>query len=84
MSQYIFITKEKADSVKGILRWIADAAPRKREREQAKRILASLSAVRPGGSRQILLTEGEAEMLRFIDETYPDGIIGDYQLQLPL
>lgn len=83
MSQYVFIDTEKAEGSKEILRWISKAAPRKREREQAKRLLAILNATRPG-RRQVLLTEGEAEMLKFIDETFPDGAFLSYQLKMPL
>lgn len=63
------ITEEKAKGVRKVLRWIKEAAPRKREREEAESLLRVLEGVR--GTKQILLTRGQEEMLSFITEEFP-------------
>jgi len=63
------ITEEKAKGVRRVLRWVEEAAPRKREREEAGSLLRVLSGVK--GTKQILLTRGQEEMLAFITEEFP-------------
>jgi len=64
------ITGEKARGARKVLRWIKEAAPRKREKEEAASLLRILDNVGEGG-KQVLLSRGQEEMLSFILEEFP-------------
>jgi len=65
------MTKERASSIRPILRWIKSAASRKRERVQAANILKEIEGIKDW--KQIVLTRGEAELLSFVYEEFPEG-----------
>lgn len=75
-----FLSKERADSMRPILRWIKKDAPRTRERSQATRILREIEGIKE--HKQILLSRGEAEMLAFIIKEFPEGVGVERQLEL--
>ena len=74
------ISREKAISIRPILRWIKEGAPRARERLQATRILREIEGVE--NYKQILLTRGEAELLSFVFTEFPEGVEPERQLEL--
>lgn len=74
-----YISEEKAKGARKVLRWIKDQAPRKREREEAASLLRVLEGVR-GGSRQVILSRGQEDMLAFVLEAFP--VVEPTQLSL--
>lgn len=80
-SHMAYFSKEKASSIRPILKWIKEGAPRKREREQAAKILKEIEGIKDW--KQVQLTRGEAELLNFITEEFPDGA-GESGRQLSL
>ena len=76
------VSKERADSIRPILRWIKEDAPRKREREQAAKILRELEGIKDW--KQVMLTRGETEMLNFVFREFPEGVGGSEGRQLDL
>lgn len=74
------MSKDRADSLRPILRWVKEAAPRQRERKQAAGILREIEGIKDW--KQIVLTRGEAELLGFIVKEFPEG--GAVERQLPL
>lgn len=75
----IVFTKGKADSFRPILRWIKADAPRKREREQASRILREIEGIKDW--KQVILSRGEAELLNFIATEFPEGARVEEQIK---
>ena len=76
-----YISKERADSIRPVLRWIKDAAPRKRERQEASSILREIEGITE--HKQVILTRSEGEMLEFVVKEFPQGET-ERQLKLPL
>ena len=74
------ISKERAESIRPVLKWIKEGASRKREREQAARILRAIEGIEDW--KQIVLSRGEAEMLGFIIKEFPSGVEPTRQLSL--
>lgn len=66
------VTEERARNVRPVLRWVKEAAPRKRERDEATGLLKLLTGVK--ASKQILLTKGQEEMLLFIFDEFPETV----------
>lgn len=77
-----YFTKDKADSVRPILKWIKEAASRKRERTQAANILREIHGIQDW--KQVQLTRGEAELLSFVQEEFPGGVSIERGRQLSL
>jgi len=73
------ISEEKAKGARKVLRWIKEAAPRKREKEEAAGLLKILEGVGEKG-KQVLLTRGQEEMLSFVLEEFP--VVEPTQLSL--
>ena len=76
---YLF-TKDKADSIRPILRWIKADAPRVRERKQAANILREIEGVKDW--KQVILPRGEAELLSFVFTEFPGGVEPGKQIKL--
>ena len=76
------MTKDKADSIRPILRWISREAPRKRERTQAIHILREMEGIRD--YKQMIISRGEAEMLGYIYNEFPEGVPTAEERQLRL
>lgn len=79
---YITITKEKADRIRPILRWIRDGAPGQKERKLAARLLEEIGNVKESGWKQLIVTKGEANLLDFVLTEYPEGVEVGKQLKL--
>ena len=76
----VVIRQERADSIRPILKWIKEGAPRKRERTQAASILREIVGVKD--YKQLILTRGEVELLNFIYTEFPEGVTTEEQLKL--
>jgi len=76
----LVISEERARKVRPILRWIKEAAPRKREREEAAGALRAIEGVK--GNKQISLSRGQEEMLLFVFEEFPETTQEAKQLTL--
>ena len=74
------ISKERADSVRPILRWIKEGASRGKEREQAASILRKIEGIKD--YKQVILTKGETELLSFIYTEFPEGVVEGKQQRL--
>jgi len=77
----VFITKDRADRFRPILKWIRRSAPGKKEQLQASRILREIEGIKE--HKQIVLPKGEFDMLTFIATEFPDGVETGRQLGLP-
>lgn len=74
------ISRERAINIRPILRWIKEAAPREKERKEAAGLLSEIEGIRE--QRQIILTKGQAEMLAFIYQEFPETAQEPTQLEL--
>lgn len=74
------ITEDRARSVRPILRWIKEGAPRKRDREEASSILRAIEGVKD--KKQVFLTRGQSDLLSFIYEEFPETTFVSTQLDL--
>lgn len=63
------VSEERAKGACKVLRWIKEAAPRKKEREEAAGLLKLLSGIKV--ARQVILTRGQEEMLTFVLDEFP-------------
>lgn len=63
------ISEERAKGACKVLRWVREAAPRKKEKEEAASLLKLLEGIK--GHRQVILTRGQEEMLAFILDEFP-------------
>ena len=79
---YITITKEKADRIRPILRWIKSDAPGKKERKQAARLLEEIEGIKETSWKQLVLSKGEESLLDFILTEFPEGVDVEKQLRL--
>lgn len=77
----VTVTEERATRIKPILKWIKEGAPRKRERDQAARILKGIEGIKDW--RQVILTRGEVELLVFV-EAEASEVVGEKSSQLSL
>lgn len=75
------ISKEKAEVYVPILKWIKEGAPRVRERRDAAAVLREFKGIKDW--KQVILSRGEMEMLRFVMEEFPEGSMLGKQLKLP-
>lgn len=74
------ITKDRARSIRPVLNWIKEDAPRKSERVLATKLLEHIEGVRD--IKQILLSKGEAELFMFVMTEFPT--VGDTEKQLSM
>lgn len=74
------IRKERADSVRPILRWIKKSSSRKKVRDESASILRKLEGINDW--KQVILTRGEEELLSFVYNEWPEGSMTDQQLKL--
>ena len=77
----VFITKDRADRFRPILKWIRRNAPGKKEQLQASRILREIEGIKE--HKQIILPSGEFGMLTFIATEFPEGVETGKQLRFP-
>lgn len=76
----VTISRERANSIRPILRWIKEGASRKRERMQAASILEEIEGI--SAWKQVILTKGEAQLLSFIYTEFPEGVEVEKQQRL--
>lgn len=74
------ITEDRVRSVRPILRWIKEGAPRKRDREEAADILRAIEGVKE--KKQVFLTSSQSNLLSFIYEEFPETTFVSTQLDL--
>jgi len=74
------VTSERARGMRPVLKWIKEAAPRKKERETASRLLRELEGIKE--TKQLLLSKYEADMFLFILTEFPSGVEDEKQLSL--
>ena len=74
--------EDTARKVRPILRWVKEGASRKREREDATSLLRKIEGIKE--HRQVSMTKGEAELLMFIYQEWPDVTFKPRQLNLGL
>ena len=81
----VTFTRDKAECLKPILRWVRDEAPRKEERLNAKIFLRELSGTIPEGEwKQILITKKQKRFLDNLYAAFPGGAAPDSGKQLEL
>lgn len=69
------ISKDHADNLRPIVKWVHEAAPRKKLRIAAASLLPKLSGIKDW--KQVSLSRAESDLLDNIDTTFTGGSIGE-------